>query len=184
MWGDRAPGTGVVRALAAPHSGLPWLAFLFLELMESLRQAEQRNWTLDQHHIANLCDSLNHFLTQTGHMPPQGGSHRPPAPSRITDSCALTSGKPEPSMNQGKMQSWQRSGDWTKWRVKGREREMPISFLGSDPAESRDQLVDWIKDFCRSRRLSSFYTSIWKIRITFWKERGLVKESPYSKLSP
>ncbi|XP_028616966.1 forkhead box protein J2 isoform X2 [Grammomys surdaster] len=72
----------------------------FSELMESLRQAEQRNWTLDQHHIANLCDSLNHFLTQTGHMPPQGGSHRPPAPSRITDSCALTSGKPEPSMNQ------------------------------------------------------------------------------------
>ncbi|ERE66190.1 forkhead box protein J2 [Cricetulus griseus] len=72
----------------------------FSELMESLRQAEQKNWTLDQHHIANLCDSLNHFLTQTGHLPPQGGSHRPPAPARITDSCALTSGKPEPSMNQ------------------------------------------------------------------------------------
>nr|XP_042129989.1 forkhead box protein J2 isoform X4 [Peromyscus maniculatus bairdii] len=72
----------------------------FSELMESLRQAEQKNWTLDQHHIANLCDSLNHFLTQTGHMPPQGGSHRPPAPARITDACALTSGKAEPSMNQ------------------------------------------------------------------------------------
>ncbi|KYO44660.1 forkhead box protein J2 [Alligator mississippiensis] len=37
----------------------------FSELMESLRQAERKNWTLDQHHIANLCDSLNHFLTQT-----------------------------------------------------------------------------------------------------------------------
>ncbi|XP_040136937.2 forkhead box protein J2 isoform X1 [Ictidomys tridecemlineatus] len=76
----------------------------FSELMESLRQAEQKNWTLDQHHIANLCDSLNHFLTQTGHMPPQGGSHRPPAPARITDSCALTSGKQETAMNQGIVQ--------------------------------------------------------------------------------
>uniref|UniRef100_A0A5F9CJ42 Forkhead box J2 n=1 Tax=Oryctolagus cuniculus TaxID=9986 RepID=A0A5F9CJ42_RABIT len=70
------------------------------ELMESLRQAEQKNWTLDQHHIANLCDSLNHFLTQTGHVPPQGSSHRPPAPARIADPCALTSGKQEPGMNQ------------------------------------------------------------------------------------
>ncbi|XP_010606147.1 forkhead box protein J2 [Fukomys damarensis] len=72
----------------------------FSELMESLRQAEQKNWTLDQHHIANLCDSLNHFLTQTGHIPPQGSSHRPPAPTRISDSCALTSGKQEPAMSQ------------------------------------------------------------------------------------
>ncbi|OWK03814.1 FOXJ2, partial [Cervus elaphus hippelaphus] len=72
----------------------------FSELMESLRQAEQKNWSLDQHHIANLCESLNHFLTQTGHVPPQGGSHRPPAPTRIADSCALTSGKQEPALNQ------------------------------------------------------------------------------------
>ncbi|XP_016875129.1 forkhead box protein J2 isoform X3 [Homo sapiens] len=72
----------------------------FSELMESLRQAEQKNWTLDQHHIANLCDSLNHFLTQTGHVPPQGGTHRPPAPARIADSCALTSGKQESAMSQ------------------------------------------------------------------------------------
>lgn len=72
----------------------------FSELMESLRQAEQKNWTLDQHHIANLCDSLNHFLTQTGHIAPQGGSHRPAAPARIADSCALTSGKQEPAMTQ------------------------------------------------------------------------------------
>ncbi|XP_012922780.1 forkhead box protein J2 isoform X3 [Heterocephalus glaber] len=72
----------------------------FSELMESLRQAEQKNWTLDQHHIANLCDSLNHFLTQTGHIPPQGTSHRSPAPTRISDSCALTSSKQEPAMNQ------------------------------------------------------------------------------------
>ncbi|XP_024642843.1 forkhead box protein J2 isoform X1 [Macaca nemestrina] len=72
----------------------------FSELMESLRQAEQKNWTLDQHHIANLCDSLNHFLTQTGHVPPQGGPHRPPAPARIADSCALTSGKQESAMSQ------------------------------------------------------------------------------------
>jgi hypothetical protein len=88
-----------------PLPGLALLASLSVELMESLRQAEQKNWTLDQHHIANLCDSLNHFLTQTGHMPPQGGSHRPPAPSRIADSCALTSGKQEPAMNQGTAQN-------------------------------------------------------------------------------
>lgn len=95
--------------VVAPQGWHGWCSLSFAELMESLRQAEQKNWTLDQHHIANLCDSLNHFLTQTGHMPPQGGSHRPPAPARITDSCALTSGKPEPSMNQGIMQSCQRS---------------------------------------------------------------------------
>ncbi|KAG8520718.1 Forkhead box protein J2 [Galemys pyrenaicus] len=71
------------------------------ELMESLRQAEQKNWSLDQHHIANLCDSLNHFLTQTGHVPPQGGAPRPPAPARTADSCALTGGKQEPAMSQG-----------------------------------------------------------------------------------
>lgn len=75
------------------------------DLMESLRQAEQKNWSLDQHHIANLCDSLNHFLTQTGHVPPQGAPHRPPAPARIPDSCALTSGKQEPAMNQGTEQT-------------------------------------------------------------------------------
>lgn len=111
-----------VLMVVAPRGWHGWCSLSFAELMESLRQAEQKNWTLDQHHIANLCDSLNHFLTQTGHMPPQGGSHRPPAPARITDSCALTSGKPEPSMNQGIMQSCQRSGLWRKWRVKGRER--------------------------------------------------------------
>uniref|UniRef100_A0A2K6EJ42 Forkhead box J2 n=1 Tax=Propithecus coquereli TaxID=379532 RepID=A0A2K6EJ42_PROCO len=86
----------------------------FSELMESLRQAEQKNWTLDQHHIANLCDSLNHFLTQTGHVPPQGGSHRPPAPARIADSCALTSGKQEPAMNQGTVQENSFYGQWSK----------------------------------------------------------------------
>ena len=88
-----------------PLQRVAFLASLFAELMECLRQAEQKNWSLDQHHIANLCDSLNHFLTQTGHVPPQGGSHRPPAPARIADSCALTSGKQEPAMNPGSEQS-------------------------------------------------------------------------------
>ncbi|KAJ7397634.1 forkhead box J2 [Pitangus sulphuratus] len=69
----------------------------FSELMESLRQAERKNWTLDQHHIANLCDSLNHFLTQTGQLPHLVGPQQPP---RISDSCALNSGKQEQSMNQ------------------------------------------------------------------------------------
>ncbi|PKK22279.1 forkhead box J2 [Columba livia] len=69
----------------------------FSELMESLRQAERKNWTLDQHHIANLCDSLNHFLTQTGQLPHLVGPQQTP---RISDSCALNSGKQEQSMNQ------------------------------------------------------------------------------------
>ncbi|OXB54020.1 hypothetical protein ASZ78_006146 [Callipepla squamata] len=69
----------------------------FSELMESLRQAERKNWTLDQHHIANLCDSLNHFLTQTGQLPHLVSPQQPP---RISDSCALNSGKQEQSMNQ------------------------------------------------------------------------------------
>lgn len=66
--------------------------------MESLRQAERKNWTLDQHHIANLCDSLNHFLTQTGQLPHLGGPQQPP---RISESCAMNSGKQEQPMSQG-----------------------------------------------------------------------------------
>uniref|UniRef100_A0A670JCI7 Forkhead box J2 n=1 Tax=Podarcis muralis TaxID=64176 RepID=A0A670JCI7_PODMU len=69
----------------------------FSELMESLRQAERKNWTLDQHHIANLCDSLNHFLTQTGQLPHLGGPQQLP---RISESCAMNSGKQEQPMNQ------------------------------------------------------------------------------------
>lgn len=69
----------------------------FSELMESLRQAERKNWTLDQHHIANLCDSLNHFLTQTGQLPHLGGPQQPP---RISESCAMNSGKQEQPMSQ------------------------------------------------------------------------------------
>ncbi|XP_020849920.2 forkhead box protein J2 [Phascolarctos cinereus] len=72
----------------------------FSELMESLRQAERKNWSLDQHHIANLCDSLNQFLTQTGQLPHPGGPHQPPPPTRIADTCALTSGKQESTINQ------------------------------------------------------------------------------------
>ncbi|XP_069890034.1 forkhead box protein J2-like [Dipodomys merriami] len=71
----------------------------FSELMENLRQAEQKNWTLDQHHIANLCDSLSHFLTQAGHLPPQS-PHRPPAPAPRTEACALTGGKQGAAMSQ------------------------------------------------------------------------------------
>ncbi|XP_069099117.1 forkhead box protein J2 [Pleurodeles waltl] len=74
----------------------------FSELMDSLRQAEQRNWSLDQHHIANLCDSLNHFLNHTGLAPNQTQSHAgtgacmPPTSS----SCAMNSGKAEHGLNQ------------------------------------------------------------------------------------
>ncbi|KAM4637036.1 forkhead box protein J2-like [Discoglossus pictus] len=45
----------------------------FSDLMESLRQAELKNWSLDQHHIASLCDSLSHLLSQTGLLPPTQG---------------------------------------------------------------------------------------------------------------
>ncbi|KAM6440484.1 forkhead box protein J2 isoform 3-T3 [Liasis olivaceus] len=69
----------------------------FSELMESLRQAERKNWSLDQHHIANLCDSLNHFLTQTGQLPHLGG---PPQPPRISESCAMNSNKQDQPMSQ------------------------------------------------------------------------------------
>lgn len=112
------------------------LASLFVELMESLRQAEQKNWSLDQHHIANLCDSLNHFLTQTGHMPSQGGSHRPSAPPRITDSCALTSGKQEPALTQGTNKANGQGGrdsDEKGWGGEGQKRIEKNHLMGSDP---------------------------------------------------
>ncbi|KAM4819666.1 forkhead box protein J2 [Thomomys bottae] len=65
----------------------------FSDLMENLRQAEQKNWMLDQNHITNLCDSLSHFLSQTGHPAPPA-PHRPPVPAR------MASGKQESAMTQ------------------------------------------------------------------------------------
>lgn len=40
-------------------------AFL-VGLMESMRQADLKNWSLDQVQFADLCSSLNQFFTQTG----------------------------------------------------------------------------------------------------------------------
>lgn len=40
-------------------------AFL-IGLMESMRQADLKNWSLDQVQFADLCSSLNQFFTQTG----------------------------------------------------------------------------------------------------------------------
>lgn len=128
-WGRSCRGSGASIRIAL-------LASLFVELMESLRQAEQKNWSLDQHHIANLCDSLNHFLTQTGHMPSQGGSHRPPAPPRITDSCALTSGKQEPALTQGTNKASGQGGGDCDEKGLGREGQKGIEenhLMGSDP---------------------------------------------------
>lgn len=34
--------------------------------MESMRQADLKNWSLDQVQFADLCSSLNQFFTQTG----------------------------------------------------------------------------------------------------------------------
>ncbi|XP_006762639.1 PREDICTED: forkhead box protein J3 isoform X1 [Myotis davidii] len=38
----------------------------FQGLMESMRQADLKNWSLDQVQLADLCSSLNQFFTQTG----------------------------------------------------------------------------------------------------------------------
>lgn len=38
----------------------------FIGLMESMRQADLKNWSLDQVQFADLCSSLNQFFTQTG----------------------------------------------------------------------------------------------------------------------
>ncbi|KAM4704393.1 LOW QUALITY PROTEIN: forkhead box protein J2-like [Rhinophrynus dorsalis] len=74
----------------------------FSDLMESLRQAELKNWSLDQNHIASLCDSLSHLLSHTGLLP---SSHaQPPScqaaclPPTTSSSCALRGGKPGHSM--------------------------------------------------------------------------------------
>lgn len=43
------------------------LSHVFLiGLMESMRQADLKNWSLDQVQFADLCSSLNQFFTQTG----------------------------------------------------------------------------------------------------------------------
>ncbi|XP_069506696.1 forkhead box protein J2 isoform X2 [Ambystoma mexicanum] len=71
----------------------------FSELMDSLRQAEQRNWSLDQHHIANLCDSLNHILNHTGLLPNQTQSHTGACIPPTSNSCAMNSGKTDHGLN-------------------------------------------------------------------------------------
>ncbi|XP_069835966.1 forkhead box protein J2 isoform X4 [Dendropsophus ebraccatus] len=76
----------------------------FSDLMESLRQAELKNWSLDQHHIASLCDSLSHLLSHTGLVPP-GSSHGQAAscqaqcmPPTTSSACALQGAKPGHTM--------------------------------------------------------------------------------------
>ncbi|XP_063818593.1 forkhead box protein J2 isoform X2 [Pseudophryne corroboree] len=70
----------------------------FSDLMESLRQAELKNWSLDQHHIASLCDSLSHLLSHTGLLPPTHGQssscQAPCLPTTTSSACALQGGKP------------------------------------------------------------------------------------------
>ncbi|XP_029434608.1 forkhead box protein J3 isoform X2 [Rhinatrema bivittatum] len=44
----------------------------FQGLMESMRQADLKNWSLDQVQFADLCSSLNQFFTQTGLIHSQG----------------------------------------------------------------------------------------------------------------
>ncbi|CAH2322573.1 forkhead box J2 [Pelobates cultripes] len=74
----------------------------FSDLMESLRQAELKNWSLDQHHIASLCDSLSNLLNQTGLLPPTHGQsspcQAPCLPPTTSSSCAVRGGKPGHTM--------------------------------------------------------------------------------------
>ncbi|KAG9484719.1 hypothetical protein GDO78_008037 [Eleutherodactylus coqui] len=76
----------------------------FSDLMESLRQAELKNWSLDQHHIASLCDSLSHLLSRNGLLPPDS-SHGQAAscqaqcmPPSTSSACALQGAKPGHTM--------------------------------------------------------------------------------------
>ncbi|KAG9484720.1 hypothetical protein GDO78_008037 [Eleutherodactylus coqui] len=75
-----------------------------MDLMESLRQAELKNWSLDQHHIASLCDSLSHLLSRNGLLPPDS-SHGQAAscqaqcmPPSTSSACALQGAKPGHTM--------------------------------------------------------------------------------------
>uniref|UniRef100_A0A4W3JIE2 Forkhead box J3 n=1 Tax=Callorhinchus milii TaxID=7868 RepID=A0A4W3JIE2_CALMI len=47
----------------------------FQGLMESMRQADLNNWSLDPVQFADLCSSLNQFFTQTGLIQSQGNMH-------------------------------------------------------------------------------------------------------------
>uniref|UniRef100_A0A3B3YTG3 Forkhead box J3 n=1 Tax=Poecilia mexicana TaxID=48701 RepID=A0A3B3YTG3_9TELE len=46
--------------------------------METMRQAELNNWTLDATQMADLCSSINQFFTATGVIPPQSATHPQP----------------------------------------------------------------------------------------------------------
>ncbi|XP_063292651.1 forkhead box protein J3 isoform X2 [Pelobates fuscus] len=49
----------------------------FQGLMESMRQADLKNWSLDQVQFADLCSSLNKFFTQTGLIHSQSNVQSP-----------------------------------------------------------------------------------------------------------
>ncbi|XP_053308294.1 forkhead box protein J3 isoform X2 [Spea bombifrons] len=49
----------------------------FQGLMESMRQADLKNWSLDQVQFADLCSSLNKFFTQTGLIDSQSNAQSP-----------------------------------------------------------------------------------------------------------
>ncbi|XP_030043098.1 forkhead box protein J2 isoform X2 [Microcaecilia unicolor] len=70
----------------------------FSELMESLRQAELKNWSLEQEHIASLCDSFNHFLSCTGLLSRESQNKHQPSTTSSSDPSA---GKPQHRVNAG-----------------------------------------------------------------------------------
>ncbi|KAM4703294.1 forkhead box protein J3 [Rhinophrynus dorsalis] len=55
----------------------------FQGLMESMRQADLKNWSLDPVTFADLCSSLNKFFTQTGLIHPQSNVQSPVCHSNL-----------------------------------------------------------------------------------------------------
>ncbi|XP_018081557.1 forkhead box protein J3 isoform X3 [Xenopus laevis] len=55
----------------------------FQGLMESMRQADLKNWSLDQVQFADLCSSLNKFFTQTGFIHSQSNVPSPVCHSNL-----------------------------------------------------------------------------------------------------
>ncbi|XP_068096646.1 forkhead box protein J3 isoform X2 [Hyperolius riggenbachi] len=49
----------------------------FQGLMESMRQADLKNWSLDQGQLADLCSSLSEFFNHTGFIHPQSNVQSP-----------------------------------------------------------------------------------------------------------
>nr|XP_033779628.1 forkhead box protein J2 isoform X2 [Geotrypetes seraphini] len=75
-----------------------YLVTFIPELMESLRQAELKNWSLDQEHIASLCDSFSLFLSSTGLLSQENQNQHQPSTSSF---CAPSAARSQHRVNAG-----------------------------------------------------------------------------------